>query len=326
MASPSPDVPEEHAQNLRRESASLASSSNPSASSPGPIHLGRLVSAYPWTGPRPERNAFLRSSLGLRIPPAALDIPALAASSAAFLEGGPLPPLPSPHEPCELFEALHAHYCGPLGWEYGHCTTEEERCWWAGRAERPDALTRPERRWLLHRLLRAEVLEDFLAALFPASKRFGLEGCEALVPGVEGLVRRSAGLGVLRMEMGMAHRGRINLLCNVLGKPFGLIATQMKGAHNDFHVGDVIYHGRYENQRYEFTPFEAEAAGGASPAAPDHVFLSVAPNPSHLEAVGPVVQGMARALQEEIAAEGQGRGNARTARGSVLPVLFHGGE
>jgi 2-oxoglutarate dehydrogenase complex dehydrogenase (E1) component-like enzyme len=152
-------------------------------------------------------------------------VPLLPSPPSPACSGPPLAQLRSPDgfSLSSLFERLHRAYCGPLAFEFSHVHSEEERRWLAAKAERPYHLTPEERRWLLARLLRAEQLERFLGERFPTSKRFGLEGLEALVPGVEGLVRRAAAHGVSRIEMGMAHRGRINLLCNVLGKPFGQV-------------------------------------------------------------------------------------------------------
>lgn len=130
----------------------------------------------------------------------------------------------------------------------------------------------------------ADAFERFLADRFPASKRFGLEGCESVIPGLSALCARASRSGVSRIEIGMAHRGRLNVLHNLLGKPLGALCSEMEGHQSEFHVGDVKYHLGQSGVR--------EMASGGS------IALNIAPNPSHLEYVHPVVLGAVRALQQ----------------------------
>ena len=127
------------------------------------------------------------------------------------------------------------------------------------------------------------MFERFFAQKFPASKRFGLEGCEALIPGLQAGCARLAVHGVQRVEIGMAHRGRLNVLHNLLDKSLGALCSEMEGHQSEFHVGDVKYHlGQ--------TCLKQMGEGR-------ELHLSIAPNPSHLEMVNPVVLGLVRALQ-----------------------------
>ena len=133
-------------------------------------------------------------------------------------------------------------------------------------------------------LARAGAFEAFLARRFPRSKRFGLEGIESLLVGVAAAAERCSAHGVTRLQVGTPHRGRLNMLANVLGTPAGQICAEMEATQSEFAVGDVKYHlGRAATLAYGPGP------GGGPPRA---LHVSVAPNPSHLEAVGPVVLGM----------------------------------
>ena len=129
----------------------------------------------------------------------------------------------------------------------------------------------------------AEVFERFLATKFPSSKRFGLEGCEALMPALHAFCRSAAAHGVQRIEVGMSHRGRLNVLHNLLDKPLGALCSEMEGQQSSFRVGDVKYHLGQQVKKV--------MAGGRK------LSITVAPNPSHLEMSLPVVQGLVRALQ-----------------------------
>ena len=143
-------------------------------------------------------------------------------------------------------------------------------------------LPKPHQRTVLKHLLRAEMFEHYLAKQFPASKRFSLEGCEALIPGLHALFETGSQRGLRQVFVGMAHRGRLNVLRNLLGKPIGQIGLEMEGKQSKFHVGDVKYHmGHVQNVAY---------SGG-------QVEVKVVRNPSNLEAVTPVVLGNVYACQ-----------------------------
>lgn len=129
----------------------------------------------------------------------------------------------------------------------------------------------------------ADLFERFLCSKFPASKRFGLEGTESVVPALHMFCQESSRLGVGHVQIGMSHRGRLNVLHNLLGKPFGEVCAEMEGQHSNFRVGDVKYHLGHTAER--------TLCNGAS------MKMNVAPNPSHLEMIHPVVQGLVRSLQ-----------------------------
>jgi 2-oxoglutarate dehydrogenase E1 component len=129
----------------------------------------------------------------------------------------------------------------------------------------------------------ADVFERFFATKFPSSKRFGIEGCESIMPALHAFCQHASAQGVQRIEVGMSHRGRLNILHNLLDKPVGMLCSEMEGHQSNFRVGDVKYHlGQTVKKRME---------GGVELA------ITVAPNPSHLEMSLPVVQGLVRALQ-----------------------------
>ena len=129
----------------------------------------------------------------------------------------------------------------------------------------------------------AELFERFLAGKFPSSKRFGLEGCDAVIPALHAFTRAAAAQGTNRIEVGMSHRGRLNVLHNLLDKPLGMLCSEMEGQQSSFRVGDVKYHLGQSVKR-------GTGAGG-------EMTITVAPNPSHLEMSFPVVQGLVRSLQ-----------------------------
>ena len=206
-----------------------------------------------------------------------------------------------------LLDALAETYTGTLGIEYLGICEKTGRAWLQARMEprrnRPE-LSGADRRALLERLLDAEMLEQFLHARYAGQKRFSLEGGEALIPLLDALVDEAARLGVEELVLGMAHRGRLNVLAHLLGKPLEMIFAEFDGALLPEDVqgdGDVKYHLGYSHDR-------PTAGGGA-------IHLSLAPNPSHLEAVNPVVEGIVRAKQ--------GYRDDRERR-RVAPVLLHG--
>lgn len=132
-------------------------------------------------------------------------------------------------------------------------------------------------------LQRSGLFERFLAEKFPSSKRFGLEGIESVIPGLYMFFEKSAELGVDHVQIGMSHRGRLNVLHNLLGKPLGAVCAEMEGQQSPFRVGDVKYHLGMS--------VDKQLCSGSQ------MTVSLAPNPSHLEMIHPVVQGLVRALQ-----------------------------
>jgi 2-oxoglutarate dehydrogenase E1 component len=207
----------------------------------------------------------------------------------------------------ELVEILRRNYCGNVGLEYMHINAVEERRFLQERMEGREAEIRftPEgKRSILSRVVHAEQWEKFLARKYVGTKRFGLDGGESMVPALEAVIKYGGQYGVASMVFGMAHRGRLNVLANVMGKPYRAIFSEFAGgAANPEDVGgsgDVKYHLGTSSDR-EFDGI--------------NVHLSLLPNPSHLEAVDPVVLGKVRAQQ---IARGDSEGD------SVLPVLLHG--
>jgi len=207
----------------------------------------------------------------------------------------------------ELVAILRRNYCGKIGLEYMHINDLHERRFLQERMEGREAEIRftPEgKQAILGKVVEAEQWEKFLARKYVGTKRFGLDGGESMVPALEAVIKYGGVYGVDSMVFGMAHRGRLNVLANVMGKPYRAIFSEFAGgAANPEDVGgsgDVKYHLGTSSDR-EFEGIK--------------VHLSLVPNPSHLEAVDPVVLGKARAQQ---IARGDEQGHG------ILPVLLHG--
>lgn len=173
----------------------------------------------------------------------------------------------------------------------------DARKWWLSHIEAPRSEpTIEEQQWLLERLTAADGFERYLAGRYPGAKRFGLEGCDALIPLVDALVHEAAGT-MTHVMMGMAHRGRLNVLVNVLGKPAAAVVDEFEGRAPQTGIsGDVKYHLGYCHQRR---------------LANATLTCELVPNPSHLEIVTPVLQGAVRARQDQEGAK-------------VLPIAMHG--
>jgi 2-oxoglutarate dehydrogenase E1 component len=207
----------------------------------------------------------------------------------------------------ELLAALGETYAGTLAVEYLCLTDDARREWLEARVEparnRP-RLSADERRQILERLIAAETFEHVLQARFAGQNRFSLEGAETLIPLLDALVDTAADDGVAEMVIGMPHRGRLNVLAHLLAKPYDAIFAEFEGAVLPPEVtgdGDVKYHLGWSHDR--------PARDGRS------VHLSLSANPSHLEAVDPVIEGIARAKQAS-------RGDRE--RRHVVPLLLHG--
>lgn len=208
----------------------------------------------------------------------------------------------------ELVDILRANYCGPVGLEYMHISDLEERRFLQERMEGQHAAIQftPEgKRAILAKVIEAEQYEKFLGRKYMGTKRFGLDGGEAMIPALESIIKYGGALGVREIVVGMPHRGRLNVLANVMGKPYRTIFHEFSGgSSNPDDVGgsgDVKYHLGTSTDR-EFDGI--------------NVHMSLVPNPSHLEAVNPVVLGKVRAKQtmrDDLAQHEQ-----------VLPVLLHG--
>ena len=207
----------------------------------------------------------------------------------------------------EIVEALRVDYCGTIGVEYMHINDLDERRFIQDRIESKDETVQftPEgKQAILAKVIEAEEWETFLARKYVGTKRFGLDGGESAIPALEAVIKYGGLLGIEEIDVGMSHRGRLNVLSNVMGKPYRAIFHEFAGgATNPADVGgsgDVKYHLGTSSDR-EFDGVK--------------VHLSLLPNPSHLEAVDPVVLGKARAT---MTFKGDHHGK------KVLPLLLHG--
>jgi 2-oxoglutarate dehydrogenase E1 component len=211
----------------------------------------------------------------------------------------------------EILDILRRAYCGKVGTEYRHIQSKEQKLWLRERIRQefvdPEPLPPETKKQLLDRLVAAEQFERFLHTKYLGAKRFSLEGCETIIPLLHQLIEKAGERGVEEITLGMAHRGRLNVLANVVGNFSERIFTSFEGAvHPNFPAdeGDVKYHQGAIGER--------ETASGRS------VRITVSPNPSHLEFVDAVVEGMVRARQDAMNAERE------VAIDRTLPVLLHG--
>ncbi|MCG7585266.1 2-oxoglutarate dehydrogenase E1 component [Photobacterium sp. OFAV2-7] len=204
----------------------------------------------------------------------------------------------------EIYDALKKTYCGSIGAEYMHITNTDEKRWLQQRLESvvgQGAFSKDEKLTFLDELTAAEGLERYLGAKFPGAKRFSLEGGDALIPMVKELIRHAGTNGAREVVVGMAHRGRLNMLVNVLGKKPQDLFDEFAGKHDEtWGTGDVKYHQGF-------------SADFATPGGDVHLVLAF--NPSHLEIVNPVVVGSVRARQDRL---GDKDGS------QVLPITIHG--
>lgn len=206
----------------------------------------------------------------------------------------------------DILDLLNRIYCGPVGSEYMHIIDTEEKRWIQKRLEGYRAtpeLENADRRWILSLLTAAEGIEKYMHQRYVGQKRFSLEGGEALIPLLDELIQRAGRKGMKELVIGMAHRGRINVLVNIFGKPPQEIFDEFEGrTHLDWRrmAGDVKYHLGFAS--------DVDTPGGV-------VHLALGFNPSHLEIINPVIEGSVRARQRR----------RRDKTGDlVLPVLIHG--
>jgi len=207
----------------------------------------------------------------------------------------------------EIIDILHKTYCGTIGVEFMHIQHPDEKAWIQQRIEgirNQTDFTVKGKTAILQRLIEAEEFEKFLHVKFTGTKRFGLDGGEATIPAIEQILKRGSQLGVQELVLGMAHRGRLNVLANIMMKPYVAIFSEFQGhAANPDDVqgsGDVKYHLGTSADRV----FDG-----------NEIHLSLTANPSHLEAVDPVVLGKVRAKQNQ-------RGD--TTHDQVVGLLLHG--
>ena len=208
----------------------------------------------------------------------------------------------------QMQSILQRTYCSTLGWEFMHISNPAEKAWIQERIEGQDkevAFTKEGRKAILNKLVEAEGFEKFIDVKYTGTKRFGLDGGESMVPALEQIIKRGGALGVNEIVLGMAHRGRLNVLSQVMGKPHRAIFHEFKGgsyAPEDVEgSGDVKYHLGASSDRV----FDGNT-----------VHLSLTANPSHLEIVDPVVLGKVRAKQDQHQDQGE--------RTTVMPLLIHG--
>jgi 2-oxoglutarate dehydrogenase E1 component len=207
----------------------------------------------------------------------------------------------------QITDILKATYCGTFALQYMHISNPEEAAWLKERIEgygKEIAFTKQGRKAILSKLVEAEGFEKFLHVKYMGTKRFGLDGGESLVPAMEQIIKRGGQLGVKEIVIGMPHRGRLSVLANVMQKPYRAIFNEFQGGsfkpEDVDGSGDVKYHLGASSDR--------EFDGNS-------VHLSLTANPSHLEAVNPVVIGKVRAKQDQLGDKD---------RTSVMPVLLHG--
>ncbi|VFU09842.1 2-oxoglutarate dehydrogenase E1 component [Methylocella tundrae] len=208
----------------------------------------------------------------------------------------------------EMLPILRRTYCDTIGFEFMHMSDPAEKAWMQERIEGPGkeiSFTREGKRAILNKLIEAEGFEKFLDVKYTGTKRFGLDGGESLVPALEQIIKRGGALGVREIVIGMAHRGRLNVLSQVMGKPHRAIFHEFKGGSQTPDEvegsGDVKYHLGASSDR----DFDN-----------NRVHLSLTANPSHLEIVDPVVLGKVRAKQDQL--------HDVVDRTHVLPLLLHG--
>jgi 2-oxoglutarate dehydrogenase E1 component len=206
----------------------------------------------------------------------------------------------------DIIAHLQKTYCQSVGVEYFYIRRPEVVDWFIGKMEpgrNTPSFNTGEKRFILRKLAEAVLMEKFIHKKFPGHKSFSLEGVESLIPALAALIRKGASLGANEFILGMAHRGRLNVLGNIMQKPFEQIFSEFEGKEysDDDLLGDVKYH-----------------LGYSTSVRDDHdkaISLTLCPNPSHLEAVDPVVEGLARARIEK---NYQGDGS------KVVPILIHG--
>ena len=206
----------------------------------------------------------------------------------------------------QILEILKKTYCSTIGYEFMHMGDPDEKAWIRDRIEGPEkeiTFTDNGKKAILNKIIQAEGFEKYLHVKFVGTKRFGLDGGESLIPALEQIIKKGGNLGAKEIKIGMPHRGRLNVLANVMGKPFKAIFSEFFGksvkASKDFE-GDVKYHlGASSNREFDG----------------NLVHISLTDNPSHLEAVNPVVLGQVRAKQFF---------HKDKQRKKVIPVLMHG--
>ncbi|RST28267.1 2-oxoglutarate dehydrogenase E1 component [Chryseobacterium lacus] len=205
----------------------------------------------------------------------------------------------------QIIARLEKVYCGSIGVEYMHIHDVSEKIWirkWLQRSENQAVLTEEEKIEILHKLNQAVAFENYLHTKFVGQKRFSLEGGESLIPALDQLITRSSQLGVDEVVLGMAHRGRLNVLTNIFGKSYKAIFSEFEGKEfeEDVFSGDVKYH--------------LGSSKKIKTASGEEVSINLTPNPSHLETVAALVEGICRAKVDDKYKDFK----------KVLPIIIHG--
>src|SRR5262249_14843421 len=207
----------------------------------------------------------------------------------------------------QIVQAVRETYCGNIGVEFMHIQDPAQKAWIQERIEVSHNQTRFSdvgKRTILERLTAAELFERFLDRKYTGTKRFGLDGGETLIPGLEQILKRGSQLGINEVVIGMTHRGRLNVLANFMNKPFSAIFSEFQG--NPANPEDV--QGSADVKYHLGTSADREFDGRT-------VHLSLTANPSHLEAVNTVVLGKVRAKQDQ---------KHDAERGQIIALLLHG--
>ena len=261
-------------------------------------HRGHLLSTTNPLKPRLDRKPFLlHTDFGLS--DADLSLP-FQAGETVGLKGATLQ---------EIIHKLFRIYCGDIGYEYAHIENREKRLWLREKIENSKksedfALTEAEKERILHKLNGAVIFEKFLHTKYVGQKRFSLEGGETTIAGIDAIINAGADDKVEECILSMAHRGRLNVLANIMGKTYDQIFNEFEGTailDQSFGDGDVKYHLGYSSQ--------VPAMNGKI------MHLKLVPNPSHLEAVDPVMEGFSRAKADLLYQSDYDR---------ILPIIIHG--
>ena len=268
------------------------------------VRVLQLINAYRFLGHKRAQTNPLADGVAAEVPELTLDHHELTTSDleTVFNTGSLVAPEEMPLG--AIIEQIQQTYCASVGVEYMHIASTAEKRWIQQKLESVRSTpeySKSQRRYLLDRLTAAEVLERFLHTKYVGQKRFSLEGAESLIPMLDELIQNAGSKGIGEIVLGMAHRGRLNVLVNILGKSPAELFKEFEGdITNNGCTGDVKYHMGFSSNMN-------------TPGGPVH--LAMAFNPSHLEIVGPVVEGSVRARQDHWP---ENPGNR------VLPVVLHG--
>lgn len=282
----------------------VSSVSNSEGHAAKQAHLIQLINSYRLLGHQKAKLDPIGQAIRKNVPSLSLDYHKLSSAdlSTEFDTHSPLFSAPAPLS--EIINALDSTYCGSIGLEYMHITDVEQTQWLQQAFEGSHgkgSFSKQQKIELLKHLTAADGLEKYLGSKYVGQKRFSLEGGDSLIPMMQTLIHEAGSNGVKEVVIGMAHRGRLNVLVNVLGKAPGMLFQEFEGKHDASRSGDVKYHQGYSS--------DIETAGGG-------VHLAMSFNPSHLEIISPVVMGSVRSRLR--------RRNNLEHKDQVLPIVVHG--